>query len=197
MAVLAAQRNASGGQAIRSVSQIVDRVVWGRRQRNEDSQRALEVLSLFEWVGLTGRVAEESLFIAEKLAGMPHAAFVERVKSFIPRGVVAQRWCSSDSNPAPATLGANRLSSCLKTDLRFSLGSSGQISESWRIDGSILPRGEAFARPLLGTNYAKQFLRAQYRFGAESGSSVHVAPDLVMAMIQNVFGDLTDQELLG
>jgi hypothetical protein len=45
MAVLAARQDGIGRQAIRSAEQVLDRVVWGRSQRIEETQKALELLS--------------------------------------------------------------------------------------------------------------------------------------------------------
>ena len=66
MAVLAAQQKASGKQTILSAEQFIGRVLWGSRPRNTDAERALSTLSLFEWVGIAGRISGQAAFIAEQ-----------------------------------------------------------------------------------------------------------------------------------
>jgi hypothetical protein len=202
MAVLAAQQNGIGGRVIRSTGQILDRVVWGRRQRNDDALRALELLSLFEWVGVAGQVANESEFIAEKLAGMAGDAFVEHVKSFSSRGIVAQRGDFFQVTPVPlaASLGAHRLS--LLSDNRLPVFFSEAPDH---LKGSLLRRmrwldttaeAKAFARKLFRADCLGNFATLNTDFGAEClDRLVHVDPDEAMATIQIVFGALTHEEL--
>jgi hypothetical protein len=202
MAVLAAQQKGIGRQAIRSAQQVLDRIIWGRRQRNESAQRALEFLSLFEWVGLTGRVADEAEFIAQNLAAMTLDAFLERVKSFGSRGIVIERGDFAQVTPIPlaASLAAHRLS--LLPDNRL----ADFFAEAPdRIKGSLLRRmrwldtsakAKAFARRLLGAECLGNLARLNTDFGAEClDRLVHVDPDLTMATIQRVFSGLTGEEL--
>src|SRR5690606_19430185 len=56
MAVLAAQQDADSRQTLVSAEQVLDRIIWSGKQRVTDAQRVLEIASLFEWLGLQGRV---------------------------------------------------------------------------------------------------------------------------------------------
>lgn len=58
MAVLAAQQGGKRREAIVSIEQVIERIIWGRRPPNEKTQKALDTLSLFDWLGLSGRVQE-------------------------------------------------------------------------------------------------------------------------------------------
>jgi hypothetical protein len=202
MAVLAAQQNGSGRRAMRSAEQVLDRVIWGRRPHNEDAQRALEILSLFEWVGLTGRVGNESALIAEKLAGMTHDEFVERIKSFCSRGIVVQRGDFVQVTPIPlaASLGANRLS----------LLPGGRLAAFFtyapdHLRGSLLRRfrwldksaeAKAFARTLLSNECLGNLATLNTDFGAECLDRLtHVDPEVAMATIEREFSGLTNEEL--
>ena len=111
MAVLAAQQKASGKRTIRSAEQYMDRVLWGRRLPNPDAQKALSIVSLFDWVGLGGQVSGQAAHIAEHLAQMSFDTFVEHVKSFKNRGVVIFRGDFVQVQPIPlaARLAASRL----------------------------------------------------------------------------------------
>lgn len=202
MAVLAARQNGMGRQAIRSAEQVLDRVVWGRSPRIEETQKALEVLSLFEWVGFTGRAAEEGRLIAEKLAGMTHDSFIERIKSFSPRGVVIQRDDFVQVLPIPlaASLAAKRLT-LLPQDrlLTFFLDAPESLRNNllrrfrW-LDTSEEAR--AFARALLAADHLGNLQTLNTNAGAEClDNLVHVDPDLAMTTIQRVFGELTAEEL--
>jgi hypothetical protein len=111
MAVLAARQKGSGKQIIRSAEQYLDRVLWGHRAPNADAQKALSILSPFDWVGLGGGVSGEAAFVAERLAQMSFDTFVEHIKSFKARGVVAFRGDFVQVQPIPlaARLAARRL----------------------------------------------------------------------------------------
>lgn len=204
MAVLAAQQKGIGAKSIRSVEQFLDRIIWGHRPRNNEAQKALELLSLFEWVGLTGRVADEGAFIAQKLGGMTQDAFIEHVKSFGSRGVVIQRSDFIQVTPIPlaAVLGAHRLSVLSDQKLTdFFSAAPDRLKESllrrmrW-LDTSV--EAKTFARILLDADNMGNLATLNTDFGAQCvGRLVHVDPDLVMATIQRVFGDLTTGDLQG
>lgn len=204
MAVLAAQQKGVGAKAIRSAEQFLDRIIWGRRQRDNGAQKALELLSLFDWVGLTGRVADESALIAEKLGGMTHDTFVEHIKSFASRGIVVRRGDFVHVTPIPlaASLGANRLALLSAERLAtFFAEAPKRLKESllrrfrWL---DTLPEAKAFAQRLLDTEYLGNLTTLNTEFGAEClDRLVHVDPDLAMATIQRVFGGLSSEELQG
>lgn len=202
MAVLAAQQKGIRRQAIRSSQQVLDRVIWGRRQRNDKAQKALELLSLFEWVGLKGQVADEARVIAQKLAEMTQDEFLEGIKSFKSRGIIVQRGDFVQVSPIPlaTTLGANRLSVLPEGRLA---GFFALVPE--RLKKSLLQRmrwldtsveARDFARTILDPACMGNLAMLNTDFGAEClDRLVHVDADLAMATIQRVFGDLTDEEL--
>jgi hypothetical protein len=112
MAVLAAQRGGRRREAIVSIEQVLDRIIWGKRPHNERAQKALETISLFDWFGLSGRVKEQAAYVAREFAGMTEDTFVEDVKSFKPRGIIVQRGDFVQVQPIPLAtrLAARRLS---------------------------------------------------------------------------------------
>lgn len=204
MAVLAARQKGMGRQAIRSAEQVLDHVIWGRRSRIEETQKALEVLSLFEWVGFVGQAAEESRLIAEKLAEMTHDSFIERIKSFSPRGVIIERDEFVQVSPIPlaASLAAKRLA-LLSHDklLSFFLDAPRSLTNALlhrlrRLD--TCEEAKAFARTLLAANRMGNLPTLNTDEGAEClDNLVHVVPDLAMATLQRVFAELTADELEG
>lgn len=202
MAVLAARRHGSGQQAITSAEEVLTRVVWGKRQRIDEAQKSLELLSLFEWVGLTGPVADEGEFVAERLGGITRDAFVGHIKSFSSRGVILTRGDYVQVTPIPlaASLGANQLSllpiatlSTLFMDATASLKNSLLRRMRWL---DTTPEAKTFARSLLASNC----LGNLETLNTDSGSEyidhlVHVDPDTVMATIHRLIGSLSPDEL--
>jgi hypothetical protein len=201
MAVLASKHNGRSQPTISSTGEIVNRVVWGRRQCVEEAQKALELLSLFEWVGLGGRVAEEGKLIAENLGAMTQDAFVEHIKSFTSRGVIVQREESYQVSPIPlaVVLATNRLTLIKDKIPPFFLGAPQRLKASllrrWRwLDTS--QEAKAFARTLLTADYMGNLEALNTEWGSEClDHLVHVEPDFAMATIHRVFDGLSAEEL--
>ncbi|MCZ6773637.1 MAG: hypothetical protein O7G83_16890 [Proteobacteria bacterium] len=202
MAVLAARENADGRQTIRSVGQVMDRIIWGKRSRDDKAQKALEFLSLFEWLGLSGRVSDQARHIATVLAGMSEDAFVEYVKSFKSRGVVVQRGDYVQVQPIPL---AARLA-----EQRLAVLPEGRLASFFtqapsKLRKSLLRRlrwldtsdvAQVFAKQLLKANFLGNLAALNSDFGSEClDQLVHVVPDTVMATIDQVFGNLSTDEL--
>lgn len=202
MAVLAAQQNGDGRQTINSVEQVLDRVIWGRTARNDEAQKALESLSLFDWVGFKGEVAGQAAFIASALVGISLDRFVEHILSFESRGVVTKPGDFIQIGPIPlaARLGANRLS-VLSADVlrRLFQNASTELKASllkrmrW-LDTS--PTARAFAQAMLGKEGIGNLAALNTGFGAKCLDQLaHVDPDAATITIDRVFGDLGIDEL--
>lgn len=202
MAVLAAQQNGDGRQTIKSVEQIMDRVIWGRRTRNDEAQKALESLSLFDWAGFEGAVADQAAFIASELVGISSDRFIEHILSFDARGLVIKRggFIQIDPIPLAARLGEHRLS-VLSADALLRLFKSAPVE----LQASLLkrmrwldtsPTARAFARAML----SKEGIGNLAALNTESGAKcldrlVHVDPEAATTTIDRVFGDLGIDEL--
>jgi hypothetical protein len=202
MAVLAAQEQGKPGAAINSAADLVDRIVWGRNPRNDEAQRALETLSLFEWVGFEGKVSAESQFIAKKLAGMSLDAFVEKINSFKSRGILVQRGDFIQVAPIPlaASVGGRRLSLLPAGKLKtFFLEAPETLRKSllrrlrW-LDSS--PEAKQFAKALLASDCLGNFGSLSTDVGAEYLDRLfHVDPEVATETIRRVFSDLPEAEL--
>jgi hypothetical protein len=202
MAVLAAKQKGSKKQTIQSAAQYVDRVLWGHNIPNEEAERALSVLSLFDWVGIDGRVKAQAEYISSELARMQFDVFVEHIKSFKSRGIVIQRGDFVQVQPVPlaARLAGARLP--LLPDGKLLVFFTNAPSE---LKASLLKRirwldtvaeARAFAASLL----AKDGLGNYKTLNTETGSEVldrlvHVDPDVAMTTIDREFGSLTVDEL--
>ncbi|MGN6304194.1 MAG: hypothetical protein ACTHNH_05220 [Mesorhizobium sp.] len=202
MAVLGAQQNADSRDTIVSVEQVLDRVIWGDKPRNEDAQRALEALSLFEWIGFRDQAAGEAKFIAEQLAGVSQERFVDLVLEFEKRGVLDVRGNFIQVIPVPlaARLGIARLGKLSQGTLNsfFTAAPEG-------VKASLLARmrwfdtsktAVDFAGALLDVDGIGNFAALNTEFGAKCFSRlVHVDPDRAMATIDRVLAPLSNDEL--
>jgi hypothetical protein len=204
MAVLAAQQGGKRREAIVSVEQVIERIIWGKRPRNENAQKALDILSLFDWLGLSGRVREQAAYVAHELAGISEDTFVEGLKSLKPRGIIVERGDFVQVQPIPlaARLAAHRLSllpdgklasffARAPSELRMSL-----LRRLRWLDTS--PVAQAFARQMLHENCLGNLAVLNSDFGSEAVDRlVHVEPDAVMATIDRVLGGFSVDQLRG
>lgn len=201
MAVLAAQQQADGRQTFLSVEQIIERIVWSGKPRIVEAQRALEIASLFEWFGLQGRVEDQASFLAIELAQMPLNVFIEYLLSFKSRGIVTQRGDFVQIGPVPlaARLGLARLGVMTPEQLlsifqRAPRELQGLLKRMRWLDTS--PVAATFAEHLLRPEHLGNFAAVNTDGGSQLlDRLVHIAPDLVSATIDRIFGGLTVDEL--
>jgi hypothetical protein len=202
MAVLAAKQKGSKKQTIQSAAQYIDRVLWGHDTPREEAERALSVLSLFDWVGIDGRVKAQAEYISSHLARMSSDAFVEHIKSFKSRGIVVQRGDFVQVQPIPL---AARLAGA-----RLPLLPHGKLllfftDAPAELKASLLKRIRwldtvAEARVFAASLLAKEGLGNYATLNTELGSEVldrlvHVAPDVAITTIDREFGSLAVNKL--
>jgi len=204
MAVLAAPRGGVGKNAVRSVAEFVERIVWGRRRFNADAQKALEVASLFEWLGLDGGAANEASFVAESLARTSREAFLEHVRSFVDRGIVSVKGDFVQIAPAPlaAVLGAKRVA-VLPEDALDSFWSMAPE----RLKKSLLRRmrwldeanhARSFAKRLLQPSRLGNVAQLSTEFGADCiDRLVHIDPDTSIETLFRLINGLDAAGLKG
>ena len=202
MAVLAAEQNGDGRQAMESVEQILDRVIWGTKSQVADAQKVLEIACLFEWLGIQGRVESQVAFIAKEMADMPTTEFVSHLLSFKSRGIITQRGDFAQVGPIPlaARLGLKRLSTLSPEHLvNFFKKAPDELKASllgrlkW-LDTS--PTAKAFVQQLLEPDLLGNFAILNTEYGSKSlDRMAHVDPDAVAAAVDRAFGNLTIDEL--
>jgi hypothetical protein len=154
-------------------------------------------MSLFDWLGLSGRVKEQAAYVAREFAGMSEDSFVEHVRSFKSRGIIIQRGDFVQVQPIPlaARLAAHRLS--LLTDGKVASFFAHAPSElrmsllrrlRW-LDTS--PVAQAFAKQLLHEDCLGNLAALNSKFGSECiDRLVHVEPNAVMKTIDRVLSNL-------
>jgi hypothetical protein len=202
VAVLAAQQDGHSRQTLESVEQVLDRIIWGSKLKVPEAERVLEIASLFEWVGIEGRVENQVTCIATQLADMRPSMFVGHLLSFQSRGVISRRGDFVQVGPVPlaARLGLKRLSAITSNQLiRFFEESPEELKASllkrmrWL---DTAPVAKAFAQRLLEPTALGNFAALNTDFGAKClDRLVHVDPDTVSAAVERVFGGLTIDEL--
>lgn len=202
MAVLAAQRHDGGWNPLDTVSQVIDRIIWGSNLRNNDAQRALEIASLFDWFGLDGRVSDQVGWIAKELGNMPGDVFAEHLRSFAPRGILTKRGDFAQISPVPlaARLGLRRLQ-VMSTDQLIRLFNDAPVE----LKASFLTRLKwldtspiaiEFAVQILGSNGLGNLAALNTEFGSNVlNRLVEVNPEAVAVAIERVFGPLSIDEL--
>src|ERR1700730_17343515 len=151
-----------------------DRIIWGMRPHNDRAQKALETASLFDWLGLSGRVKEQAAYIAHEFAGMSEDTFVEDLKSSQQRGIIVRRGDFVQIQPIPlaAHLASRRLS--LLPDGKLASFFT-QAPPELRMSLLRLPRwldtslaAVAFARQMLDENCLGNLAALNSRSGSEA-----------------------------
>ncbi len=196
MAVLAAPAGRQGRAVVRSVKELVNRIVWGRSTPDRQSRVALEIASMFEWIGIDGdAVAEADL--AASLGGMSRDMFIDHVRSFEHRGIVILRGDFAQIAPLPiaATLASDRLGSL----------SQQRLDEFWmaapeRVKKALLRRmrwldssaaAQEFSRRLLSATVLGNQAQLSTDFGADCVERLsHVVPKDALNTIESVIQGL-------
>ena len=203
MAVIAAMYGADGNLLIESTAELKSKIVRGNSSLiDEEAERSLEVASLFERVGISGSEIAQAIFVAQNLTPLSPETFIEHLKTFKARGIALERgdFIQVHLIPLAALLGRQRLD----------LWPSGKLAEVFvsmptALQTSLLrrlrwldthPETQNFARVLLAGNRLGNFDTLNTVRGSEYlDSLVHIAPDLVISTIQEVFGNLSLDEL--
>ena len=96
---------------IRNAKELIDRIVWGRGPSEVEAMRALEVVSLFDAVSVSGDSPTDLSIIAPALAEMTETRMREHLQRFIDRGIVLEKGRYAQVLPIPLAvhLGQRRL----------------------------------------------------------------------------------------
>lgn len=202
MAVLAAKQGGVGQGTIRSAAEILTRVVWGARRPDNEAQKALQIASMFEWIGIDGPVVHEAEIVAQHLAEMSTPAFVAHVRSFLARGVVLSRGNYIQVSPVPiaASLAGQLLTLMTQTAIdEFFAAASERLKLSllarlrWL---DLLPQAKSFATRLLAPTALGNLKQLSSELGIQCVDRlVHLVPDEVMALLERVLGPLDAADL--
>jgi hypothetical protein len=93
MAVLLADARLNNEDNIGSLNNdvLVDKLLWGRGQKDPEAQRVITACALFEQLGFEGERAEQRSFVAERICEVSPERFYEHSRTFVERGVLDVR----------------------------------------------------------------------------------------------------------
>lgn len=202
MAVLAIEALGRDGDPLRSVDSLLDRIVWGKREPNDEAARAIQAASLFDVIKVAGEETDYE-FIAVELADMAPARFYEHIMRFKDdRGIVSQRGRFIQVQPLPlaARLAAKRLTQLppghlIKVFLKSSEALNQRLLDRliWLDDS---PHAKEFATSLLDSGALGNLAALNTRFGAKClNRLVHIHPRCALKTIENVLDTASDEEL--
>lgn len=106
MAVLIAEAKLNDHPDLGSIenSVILDRLLWGRNQPDEEAFRVISACSLFERVGFWEDVAEERHFVAKNICKLDPDRFYEKAVDFLDRGILKKRGRYVSVTPLPLAI---------------------------------------------------------------------------------------------
>lgn len=203
IAVLATDNHLDGMPALKSMEDVVERVVTGCGLGDRDQLRAIECLALFDRVGAEGDVAAQLDLVAEGLARQSGDEMYEHLSAASKHELVDRRGSFFRAQPLPiaAFLGARRIE-LLRTGtiLRFIESAPNELVRAF------LEQWRYFDRTRTAVAVAEKLLGLEGRFGvldalnSEFGAQClhalsHVAPDAAAETVRRVFGEMPLDEL--
>lgn len=200
MALLAAQAISDGYDALRTVEDLIERIVWGRNTRDPDTERILALASFFTVVGVDGDAASE-LDTLSAFLGTATVNAYERLESMRQRGVTVRRGDYIEIQPLP--LAARLAAHLLDSQPREWLASLFSSIPSEQMQFRFLDRLRWLDRSANAQGFADRLLEdlgtlddVNNKRGAKLlDRLLHVAPDKAMAALQRIIGNSGAEEL--
>jgi hypothetical protein len=203
IAVLATDNSKAGAPILKSVEDIVERVLIGCGINRVEQVRAIECLALFKQLGADDKSSSEIDFVAENLARQTGDEMYEHLAHATKQHLVDRRGSYFIAQPIPiaAFLGARRLDLLrVNTILDFIENSSSALRESFlsqwcHFDGSRT--ASMVAQQLLaGDGWCGSLEGLNTELGSQCLSAiVHIDPDRVTDAIRYVYGNLSIDDL--
>lgn len=204
IAVLATESYVGQTAFLKSIDDVVERILKGSGITDKNQIRSIESLALFDRLGADGEFSETFDLVAASLAGITGDKMYEHIASAAQHQLVDRRGRVFKVQPAPiaAYLGYRRLDVLRVTTLvKFIENAPSELLlpflEQWkffdRSNTAIAVAEHLLARDeLLGTR-----VTLESEFGSKClNALVHVAPDAVAKTMQREFGALTVDELI-
>ncbi|MBR8234220.1 MULTISPECIES: hypothetical protein [unclassified Burkholderia] len=203
IAVLATDNHLGGMPALKSMEDVVERVLTGCGVGERDQVRAIECLALFERVGAEDNVAGQLDLVAERLARQSGDEMYEHLSAASKHELVDRRGPFFRAQPLPiaAFLGARRIE-LLRTEtiIHFIESAPNELVVA------LLEQWRYFDRTRTAVSVAERLVGREGRFGtlaalsSEFGAQClhalcHVAPNACAETVRRVFGELPLDEL--
>lgn len=203
IAVLATDNYSEGAPILKSVEDIVERILAGCSINRVEQIRAVECLALFNQLGADENVSNELDFVAQNLARQTGDEMYEHLAYAAKQHLVDQRGCYFAVQPLPiaAFLGARRLDLLrVNTLLNFIESAPASLRASFLSQLCYLDNSKtAFTvtqRLLARDGLCGSLEKLKTEVGSEClAAIVHIDPDSVAQKIRYVYGELPIDEL--
>lgn len=203
IAVLATDNYLEGSPILKSVEDVVERILTGCGINHVEQVRAIECLSLFKQLGADENLSDEIDFVAENLARQTGDEMYEHLAYAAKQHLVDHRGCYFIAQPLPiaAFLARRRLDLLrVKKILTFIESAPPTLRTSflnqWRYFDSSQTVAVVTQRLLTRNGWCGSLEALKTEIGQECLSAVvHIDPDGVTDMLRYIYGDLSVDEL--
>lgn len=203
IAVLATDNYLEGSPILKSVKDVVERILTGCGINRIEQVRAIECLSLFKQLGADENFSDEIDFVGENLARQTGDEMYEHLAYAAKQHLVDHRGCYFIAQPLPiaAFLGRRRLDLLrVKNILTFIESAPPTLRTSflnqWRYFDSSQTVAIVTQRLLTQDGWCGSLEALKTEIGQECLSAiVHIDPDGVTDMLRYIYGDLSIDEL--
>jgi hypothetical protein len=199
IAVLATDNYSEGAPILKSIENVVERILTGCGITRFEQVRAIECLALFKQLGADENLSSEIEFVAEKLARQTGDEMYEHLAYAAKQQLVDHHGCYFMAQPLPiaAFLGARRLDLLrVKTILNFIETASPELRASFLSQWQYFDISKTAARVAQWLLSKNEWCGSLEGLNTELGSQclialVHIDPDGVADVIRYVYGDLS------
>jgi len=203
IAVLATDNYSEGAPILKSVEDVVERILTGCGINRVEQIRAIECLALFTQLGADENISDEIDFVAENLARQTGDEMYEHLAYAAKQNLVGRHGCYFIAQPLPiaAFLGARRLDLLrVKTILNFIESAPSTLRESflsqWRYFDSSKTAAIVAQKLLDRDGWCSSLEGLKTEIGSQCLSAiVHIDPDGVTDVIRHVYEDLSINDL--
>jgi hypothetical protein len=203
IAVLATDNYSEGAPILKSVKDVVERILIGCGINHIEQVRAIECLALFKQLGADENLSYEIDFVAENLARQTGDEMYEHLAYAAKQHLVDHRGYYFVAQPLPiaAFLGARRLDLLrVKTILNFIENASPVLRASflsqWRYFDVSKTAAIVAQRLLVIDGLCGSLQGLSTELGSQClNATVHIDPDGVADIIRHLYGNLSVDEL--
>jgi len=203
IAVLATDNYSAGSPILRSVEDVVERILKSCGINRVEQVRAIECLALFKQLGADEDISDQIDFVAEKLARQTGDEMYEHLAYAAKQHLVDHWSCYFVAQPLPiaAFLGARRLDLLrVKTILNFIENASPELRSAFLSQWRYFDISKTAARVAQRLLAIDGWCGSREGLKTELGSQclnalVHIDPDGVADVIRYVYGNLSIDDL--
>ena len=184
---------------------LLQKLLWGRSQENQEALQVITACSLFEHLGLTDDREDQYKLVAREICDLDPSAFYAHVKDFVSRGIVDERgrYISVVPVPLAVRLAADWWRRCSPDKARelISMEMPDVMAEALcqrmaKLD--FLPEAQDFVRDLCGDQrpFGQAEVLRSKRGSRLFRSLAEVNPVAAVRAVENAFCDWSREQLL-